>query len=166
MKCGWRLLAAFVLIYGLPVVWVGAADPKDEPKLKISEDEQKLIDLTNAARKKEGLPALKANATLFAAARGHSKNMANKGEMKHVLDGKDASKRLKDAGYTYSWYGENIAMGTRVSLDQIMKQWMESKGHRANILEKKVTEIGIGIADDGKGTLYYTQVFGSPRKTK
>jgi uncharacterized protein YkwD len=162
----WRWLPVFVLIYGLQDYSAGAADPKDQPKLKISEDEQKLIDLANEARKKEKLPPLKPNATLFAVARAHSNNMARQGKMEHVLDGKNVRKRLDAAHYNFGWYGENIAMGKKATLDQIMKGWMESKGHRANILSKNYTEIGVGIADDGNGTLYYTQVFGSQRKKR
>src|ERR1051326_7683961 len=82
-----------------------------EDKLKLSDDEQKILDLTNAARAKEKLPALKANATLFKVARAHSKNMAKKGEMKHELDGKTPAQRVEAAGYDYRATGENIAAG-------------------------------------------------------
>jgi uncharacterized protein YkwD len=166
MHLPWRLLVVLVLLGFVTLMDVGAADPQGKSKLKISADEQKLIDLVNEARKKEKLPPLKANATLFAVARAHSKNMAKKGEMQHVLDGKDVKKRLQDARYPFGWYGENIATGTNSTLEDIMKSWMGSKGHRANILKDKYTEIGIGIAEGDKGRLYYTQVFAAPRQKR
>ena len=51
-----------------------------------------------------------------------------------------------------------------VLLENIMKAWMESKGHRANILEAEYTEIGVGVARDKSGQMYLTQVFARPRK--
>jgi uncharacterized protein YkwD len=144
-----------------------AADTGSKPKLKLSAAEQKLVDLTNQERKKENLPALLPNPILFAAARAHSANMAKKGgDPVHVLDGKDVYQRLDAAKYHWLSAGENIALGTNSSLQEVMKGWMDSKGHRENILKTKYTEIGIGIADAGKGNLYYTVVFGREKKKK
>jgi uncharacterized protein YkwD len=166
MHFPWRVMVVVAFLGCVSAFNIGAADPKAKPKLKVSKVEQKLIDLTNEARKKEKLPPLKPNATLFAAARAHSKNMAKKGKMEHKLDGKQVKERLQDAGYPFSWYGENIAMSTHPKIEKVMEGWMNSEGHRANILKDKYTEIGIGIADDGKGRVYYTQVFGRPRKSR
>ena len=137
-----------------------ADDKKDTPTLKLSDDEKTILELTNAERAKEKLPPLAPNALLFHAARGHSANMAKKGEMKHVLDGKDVTARLDEVKYDYRKCAENIAMGDGASLKEIMKNWMESKGHRENILDPAFTEIGIGTARNDKGELYYTQEFG------
>lgn len=139
-----------------------AADKKDPSPLKLSDDEKTILDLTNAERAKEKLPPLAPNPLLFQAARGHSANMAKKGEMKHVLDGKDVLKRLDDVGYDFRKCGENIATSDGAALKEIMKGWMESKGHREHILEPAFTEIGVGTARNDKGDLYYTQVFGVP----
>ena len=135
-------------------------DKKDPPALKLSDDEKTILDLTNAERAMEKLPPLVPNALLFQAARDHTANMAKKGEMKHVLDGKDVVARLDDVKYDFRKCGENIAMSDGASLKEIMKNWMESKGHRENILDPAFTEIGIGTARNDKGELYYTQEFG------
>ena len=137
-------------------------DKKDPPPLKLSDDEKTLLDLTNAERAKEKLPPLTANPLLFQAARAHSANMAKKGEMKHVLDGKGVEQRLDDVRYDFHKCGENIAWSDGASLPEIMKGWMDSKAHREHILTPDFTEIGIGVARNDKGDVYYTQDFGVP----
>jgi uncharacterized protein YkwD len=137
-----------------------ADDKQDPPPFKLSDDEKTLLDLTNAERAKEKLPPLTANPLLFRAARAHSANMAKKGEMKHVLDGKDPQDRLDAVHYDLRKCGENIAYSDGVSLQEIMKKWMDSKVHRDNILDPAFAEIGIGVARNDKGEIYYTQDFG------
>jgi uncharacterized protein YkwD len=120
---------------------------------------------TNAERTKEELPPLKFNPLLGKVARAHSENMARQMKMEHKLDDKTPFDRLDAAGYDFMRAAENIAFGDEdAKLDVIMKMWMESKGHRANIMNKDLTEIGIGIARGKDGFLYYTQVFGRPFK--
>jgi uncharacterized protein YkwD len=70
--------------------------------------------------------------------------------------------RLAAAGYAWSSYAENIAMG-QTSAAAAMDSWMRSSGHRANILSTNNTEIGIGFARDSAGRPYYVQIFGRPR---
>src|SRR5437870_3693669 len=85
---------------------------KDEkPKFKLTETEQKILDLTNQARATDDLPPLKPNPTLFEMARKHSENQAKQRKMDHVLDGKNPSDRAKDTGYRYAALGENVAAG-------------------------------------------------------
>src|SRR5437868_14246170 len=86
-------------VFGLSAAF--ADDKKDAPPLKLSDDEKTLLDLTNAERAKEKLPPLAPNPLLFRAARAHSANMAKKGEMKHVLNGKNVDARLDDVGYDF-----------------------------------------------------------------
>jgi uncharacterized protein YkwD len=142
-----------------------AAEPPQPPGLKLSAEEQQVLDLTNQAREKEKLPPLRPNPLLFAAARGHSGNMARQDVMDHVLDGKTPGDRVKDAGYRYSWVGENIAVTDGDTTARVFKGWMDSKGHREHILSDHFDEIGIGVARNDKGNIYYTQVFGSPKKS-
>lgn len=137
-----------------------ADDKKDPPPLKLSDDEQAVLDLTNLERAKEKLPLLKANPLLFRAAREHTANMAKKGEMKHVLDGKNPQDRLDAVHYDLRKCGENIAYGDDATPREIMKGWMNSKVHRENILDPAFTEIGIGVVRNDKGEVYYTQDFG------
>ena len=85
--------------------------------------------------------------------------------MDHTLDEKSPFDRLRAAGYKFLKAAENIAMGEKgASQDLVMKSWMESELHRKNILNPDYTEIGVGIAADKSGQLYYTQVFAMPRK--
>ncbi len=165
LRC-YKNLTAVVLLcgYGLPLVL--AEDKKEPPKLVLSEEEQAILDLTNKAREKEKLAPLKPHPVLFAVARAHSANMAKQREMKHDLDGKNPAQRVKAAGYDYSWVGENIAMTEGDTPAGIFKDWMESKIHRENILKDVYQEIGIGVAKNDKGEVYYTQVFAAPRKAR
>jgi uncharacterized protein YkwD len=157
--------AFLIVALGSSPLWAGdAKDRTEKSKFEISEEEQKLVDLTNEARQKEKLPPLKPNKTLFAVARAHSANMARQNQMNHVLDGKSPGQRIKASGYAYSSFGENIAFSMGWSLAQVMDGWMKSPGHRANILRKEYREIGIGIATNEDNKTYYTQVFGTQRK--
>jgi uncharacterized protein YkwD len=144
-----------------------AAQDRDDQKFKLDAAETKLLELTNAERKKENLPPFKANPKLFKAAREHSKNRAKQEKLAHDLDCKTPFDRIKEAGYAFGKAGENVAYGSSgFPVADIMKNWMESEGHRANILNEEFTEIGLGIARSENGDVYYTQVFGvrlSPR---
>mgnify|MGYP005840421387 CR=1 FL=1 len=123
--------------------------------------EQAIIDHTNAERKKARLPPLQPNPALFAAARAHTSNMARQDKLAHELDGKAPADRAQAAGYRYSLVGENVAMG-QSGPAEVVEGWMNSPGHRANILKPEFTEIGIGIGRNSDGRPYYTQVFGRP----
>jgi uncharacterized protein YkwD len=126
-------------------------------------NEIKIFEMTNEERKKKNVSQLVLSASLSKIARAHSENMAKQMKFDHKLDEKTPFDRMRDAGYKYQNAGENIAQGDEnANLDLIMKSWMDSKNHRANILHADYTEIGIGIARDKMGQIYYTQVFGRP----
>src|SRR5438132_14077986 len=84
-----------------PAVMVPAARAEDKPEVKLTDEEQKILDMTNKERADAKLPPLKVNMTLVKVARAHSANMAKQGKMEHELDGKSPSQRLLDAGYDY-----------------------------------------------------------------
>jgi uncharacterized protein YkwD len=65
---------------------------------------------------------------------------------------------LKSFGITFSAAGENIASGQRTAAE-VMQTWMNSSGHRANILSSTYNQIGVGVARDSSGKLYWTQIF-------
>jgi uncharacterized protein YkwD len=153
-------LCLFVLA-AMSLMQAPSPDAPDSSTLKISAKEQRILDLTNAARAKEGLTPLKPNATLFEVARAHSANMAKQHKMEHVLDGQTPADRVKTAGYRYRWMGENIAYGKYTPIDKIFDEWMNSKHHRENILKPEYREIGIGIARGSDDFIYYSQVFGT-----
>jgi uncharacterized protein YkwD len=159
-----RIVTVFFLC-GVCLSGVISEEPKDKKqkaKFKLSDAEQEVLELTNAERKDNDLPPLKIGPLLTKVARAHSENMAKQGKMSHVLDGKNPAERVKAAGYLFRGLGENVGFGPRKPAD-MMKLWMESKHHRANILNKTFREIGIGIARDARGTPYYTQVFAVKR---
>jgi uncharacterized protein YkwD len=143
---------------------LAAEGRKDESRLRLTAEEKAIVEMTNKARAKEGLEPLKVNPLLCKVARAHSANQAAQGKMAHVLDGKKPADRVKEAGYEYRAVGENVAMGQGISLEEIFQGWMDSKGHRENILRPVFREIGVGVARNDKGEVYYTQVFGAPKK--
>jgi uncharacterized protein YkwD len=137
------------------------ADMKiEEKKLKLTEEEQAVLDQTNAQRKAAGLPELVPNEKLFEAARAHSANMARHNRMSHVLDGKTHADRARAAGYEGWYLGENIAWNQRTA-EEVLGSWMRSSGHRANILSRTYTEIGVAVSVNERGERYWTQVFGT-----
>jgi uncharacterized protein YkwD len=154
------------------VPFAAAKDRKEEAKFgitteeKMTKEEKTLLELTNKERAKAKLPPLRPNLVLCEVARKHSANMAKQSKLEHVLDGKKPGQRVLGAGYDYGRVTENIATSDMpgVPLSTIMKEWMESKLHRDNLLDERVSEIGLGIAKNGKGEFYYTQVFARPRK--
>ena len=124
-----------------------------------------LVQMTNAERSNAGLPTLRASSRLMEAAQLHADQMARLGRLEHVLSGSQYPRpedRLAAAGYQWSSYAENIAMGQSTAA-AAMDSWMHSSGHRANILSTSNTEIGIGFVRDSAGRPYYVQVFGRPR---
>jgi uncharacterized protein YkwD len=130
----------------------------------MSATEQTIVDLVNQQRGLAGLAPLQGNSRLVKAAQIHSSDMARLGQMEHTLPGA-ALPALEDragyVGYSYSYLGENIAFNFRDD-NSVMNAWMNSSGHRANILNPNYTQIGVGIAYDGQGQPYYTQEFGKP----
>jgi uncharacterized protein YkwD len=130
-----------------------------------SATEQAVLDLVNAERAKVGCPALVANATLAQVARAHSQDMAAHNYFDHNgLDGSTPFTRMTAAGYRYSAAAENIAAGYATPQD-VMTGWMNSAGHRANILNCGLTQIGVGYASLSSSAYgsYWTQDFGTPR---
>ena len=108
--------------------------------------------LVNRERTSRGLPALRENALLNAASGEHSRDMVARDYFEHTsIDGRTVTDRLHAAGYqrgVTASGGENIAYGagSKATPAAIVKAWMHSPGHRADILRPTFTEIGIGIA--------------------
>ena len=130
----------------------------------------------NSERSRFGLRRLKLNRRLARAARKHARDMARRNYFSHdTLGGGSFVDRIRREGYlrgAHTWYvGENLAWGTRGSSRPrvIMRMWMNSPGHRANILNGSFREIGIGVAYDspmpggGRPAGTYATDFGSRR---
>ena len=121
----------------------------------------KLVEAHNKERKKQDLPPLSLNEKLKAVAQAHADDMAKQRKLDHKgSDGSTPFERMEKAGYRYQRAGENIAFGQR-GLDELMKAWMNSEGHKQNILGK-FTEIGIAYAVDEDGIPYWCVTFGTP----
>lgn len=121
--------------------------------------EAQVLTIVNKERAKAGCKALTSNAKLVLAARRHSQFMADTGKHAHdgIGDGTPQD-RIEKAGYAWRGWGENIAWGY-TSAAAVMDGWMNSPGHRANILNCSYTEIGIGV---DRGGVNWTQDFGIP----
>ncbi len=118
--------------------------------------ELRVIELVNAERSKYGLKALKASTELSNGARQKSLDMHNNGYFAHNSPTYGSPfDMMKSLGITYRTAGENIAKGYQTP-EAVVKAWMNSEGHRANILNASYTEIGVGYIADGS---YYTQWF-------
>jgi uncharacterized protein YkwD len=125
--------------------------------------EAEVVQIVNTERAKAGCAALTVDDRLTAAARGHSADMAARGYFSHTTpEGVEFSTRITSAGYRWSGAGENIAKGQRTPAD-VMTSWMNSAGHKANILNCGFKNIGVGVAADAQGSLVWTQDFASPR---
>ncbi|MFI6335537.1 CAP domain-containing protein [Streptomyces sp. NPDC050535] len=120
-----------------------------------------VVALTNAERAAAGLPPLSADPSLTNAAQAHSDDMVARAFYSHTSPGgAQPWDRAAAAGSTRRTIGENIACGQR-SPAEVVLGWMNSPGHRANILKLAFTHIGIGLAGGGKSGTYWTQLFGA-----
>jgi uncharacterized protein YkwD len=128
---------------------------------------QEVLDLTNAERIKGGLSVLKLNPNLNLAAQNHSEDMALKDYFSHTgINGSSSGDRATSAGYQFSYLGENIAAGY-ITPQEVVQGWMNSPGHRANIMNANYQEMGLGYyyleSDTGNVNYnyYWTQEFGT-----
>lgn len=128
----------------------------------IKAQENEVIRLVNLERTKRGLQALKANWEISRVARYKSQNMINKGYFSHYSPTYGSPfDMMEDFGLRFSAAGENIAYGQRTP-KEVMTSWMNSTGHRNNILSPIYMEIGVGLAKNKNGVSYWTQMFIKP----
>ena len=111
-----------------------------------SREERELFASVNQARRALGLLPLQWNEALAIAARRHASVMAERGSAQHGFDGEPSlSVRVKQAGAHFTWLSENVTQGP--SPEFIHVQFMKSPSHRANILDRDMDSIGIGIVE-------------------
>lgn len=160
-----RWIAA-VLCSGLLALFLAgcppAGDPPDcEGTPEIIAFEQQVFALINEEREEEEAAPLVHDAWLSEVARCHSEDMLARGFFSHTNpDGEDPFDRLANAGVTYRIAGENVAMLSNYPdpAEGVVEGWMDSAGHRENILRESFTHSGLGVARSGE-TYYFTQVF-------
>ncbi|ARJ21025.1 serine protease [Bacillus mycoides] len=129
--------------------------PAEEAK-SLSEFEQRVVELTNAERTKQGLSALQIDTELSKVARIKSEDMQKNNYFDHNSPTYGSPfDMMKKFGISYKSAGENIAQGQRTP-EEVVQAWMNSAGHRANILNSGFTHIGVGYVESGN---YWTQQF-------
>ena len=137
----------------------------DGTTLELTPSEQRIVDLHNWTRTSRGLSPLCVDPILTTAARAHSAALLQSGSFGHGPVGA----RLRSYGYSWRTFGENIAGGSGSfgHPDNIFKRWMKSPPHRANILNGRFREIGVGAATGTyrgfRNYTMYTVDFATPR---
>ncbi|MFE9613939.1 CAP domain-containing protein [Streptomyces sp. NPDC006012] len=120
-----------------------------------------VVELTNRERRRARLAPLSPDPLLTAAAQAHSADMVARDFYSHTSpEGSQPWDRAAAAGSRRRTIGENIACGQR-SAAEVVTGWMNSPGHRANILKPDFTHIGVGFAGGGRTGTYWTQLFGA-----
>ena len=122
--------------------------PPKPPVCEIYTFERRVLELTNIERAKHGLAPLIWHDQLGTAARAHSDDMAQNNFLSHAgSDGSTPAQRIEQAGVTglRAW-GENVARG-QLTPEAMVQSWMNSAGHRANILNENFTHLGVGFAE-------------------
>ncbi|MBD2462055.1 CAP domain-containing protein [Oscillatoria sp. FACHB-1407] len=127
----------------------------------------RVVELTNFFRDRNGLAPLAINTQLSTTAQNFSRQLALGDFLDHnAPDGSTIESRIRASGYQPQWWAENIAAGYATP-DQVVQEWINSEGHRRNILSPELREIGVGFfnlsPDPGTQTwqYYWTQSFGT-----
>ncbi|RDU36803.1 hypothetical protein DRW41_12200 [Neobacillus piezotolerans] len=129
------------------------------PTIGAKSVEQQVITLTNQERAKHGLKALAHDWELSRVARYKSVDMRDKGYFSHTSPTYGSPfTMMKNFGIAYRSAGENIAAG-QTTAAEVVRAWMNSQGHRENILNRGYTHIGVGYAAGGSQRHYWTQMF-------
>lgn len=121
-----------------------------------------ILNLVNQERKKAGVPALTLSEKLTSIANTKAKDMADKNYFSHESPTYGSPfDMLKHFGVSYSYAGENIAAGQKTAAE-VMNSWMNSSGHRQNILNKNYTQLGVGYTQGGQYGTEWVQLFIRP----
>ncbi|HEX2923829.1 MAG TPA: CAP domain-containing protein [Chloroflexota bacterium] len=162
--------AALLLLVAIGAASVRHADAEiQSASLDSSTAVRQVVELTNQERMKAGLLPLKWNDSLASAASGYAQDLAARNYFAHNSpEGSTPVERARQAGYeAYGWgglyEGENLARGFSTA-EGAMRGWMNSEGHRKNLLNPNYREIGVGVAAASNGALVWAQEFGSRPK--
>jgi hypothetical protein len=139
----------------------------DLPQVEIQ-----VIEMTNRVRAEEKLAAVRPNPQLTSAARAYAAFLARSKDFSHTADGREAGERITAAGYEWCQVGENLAsaessagFATRDLATRAVEGWLNSPGHRDNLMQPHVTETGVGVAraTGGDPKFITVQLFGRPK---
>ena len=126
-------------------------------------EKNEIIKMVNSVRAEKNLPSLIENKKLNILADKKAKIMANENNLSHTAGGyKTFSDFLVENNVKFLAVGENIARNWKTP-EEVMKAWLSSKGHKANIMSEKFTQIGVGKAISSNGDIYWVQLFIKPR---
>lgn len=152
-------------VFTLTAVSIGPIAPAFSSAITVGN----IISLTNESRSQFSLPALVENSVLDKAAQAKANDMLAKGYFSHnTPDGKTPWDFMAAAGYNYIMAGENLAVNF-TEAENVETAWMNSPGHKANIVNKEYEEIGIGISQgqyQGHEATFVVQMFGTPSAQK
>ncbi len=156
-------------------VWIVLAAPLVPPAADEAQGvSARVLELVNEARSRSrrcgwkrfaAAPALMRSESLERAALAHARDMAGRSSLGHAgSDGSAPAERASRAGYRWRVVGENIASG-QATPEQVVKEWVKSPDHCANLMDADFTEMGVAFATDPKsaGGIYWAQVFAAPR---
>lgn len=123
------------------------------------EPEEEMVELTTELRLGRGLGPLRYSIDLFAAARLHAEYLAETSSVSHKgSGGSNVGHRVKGVGYYYSVIAENV--GSAPTTKIMFNLWIDSKGHKKNMLIPGVEDVGVGIAEDFRGQKYWVLLLG------
>lgn len=142
-----------------PAATQQAAPSSTTASSSVSSYEQKVVELVNVERQKAGLSSLTLDSAISNIARMKSTDMATNNYFAHQSPTYgSAGEMLTKYGIKWSAWGENIASGQRTP-QEVVTAWMNSPGHKANIMSTNFSKIGVGYAVNSNGTPYWTQMF-------
>ena len=167
----WRLIIGWLLGGAAFALAPAYARDAEEKKPDLRKAEQQILDHLNAFRKEEKLAAVRTNPELQKAAGYFADFMARTDKYSHEADGKRPADRARDHGYDYCIVLENIAFqfnSAGFATDELAKGfhqgWVDSPGHRKNMLDPDVSDVGIAVARSASSGKYYAvQMFGRPK---
>jgi uncharacterized protein YkwD len=146
---------AISLAVAVPLTSGGDVDAAYHPRRRV-------VAWVNAHRAEAGLRPVRISVAVHRAAEYHARDQAAMSAMTHTgSDGSDAGQRISRQGYTWSTWGENVAYGYPTARS-VVRAWMNSPGHRANILNPSFRHIGVGVQRGANGLLYWTLDFARP----
>lgn len=140
---------------------------------QLAEAERRIVGLTNDFRREQGRPAVRPDRQLRATAEAFAQYMARTSRYGHTADGREPADRAKAQGYDYCLVSENIAyqynsagFETGELARAFTQGWINSPGHRKNMMDPDVVHTGVAIARSDNGTYYAVQLFGRPESMR
>jgi len=155
-------LGAFGMTAALGLFGVGGlanrCAPAPPPIVQVADVQQPAVASVNQYRAQSGLGAVSVDQRLTNAAQSHANDMAARAVMTHTgAGGTSAGDRINAAGYGWTTWAENVAAG-QTTPGEVMSAWMNSAGHRANILNGNMINIGVAAAVGANGVTYWAMV--------